>query len=115
MATLFPKTISYQTATGGYSETTGKWEESALEDLTFQGNVQPMTGKEIQSSGIARLDKGAVKIYSNTRLPVSEEGGDAAGAIVQYAGKKWEVVAELPYLNSLIEHYKYIAAYRGEI
>ena len=55
-----------------------------------------------------------MKVYSNTPLAVSVEGGDTPGDIVVWQGRQWEVVAELPYQNGLIPHYKYLATDIGE-
>lgn len=118
MSTLFPKTITYEAHTANGSAGSyigGVWVPGDSEDLTFEGSVQPASGKEINSLPVGREDTGKVKIYSDRVLPVSKESGDDAGAIVQWKGQQWMVIYDAGYQNSLIPHYKYIAEYYGEI
>ena len=114
MSTLFPKTIDYISGSGG-SYVNGVFVPGAPVASTFQGSVQPMSGKEIQSFSWARKDTGHVKIYSGTPLPISTEGGDTKGAVVEWQSQLWEVVHELKNQNDLIPHYKYIAEYRDGV
>lgn len=111
MSTLFPKTIDYLQVTGSYVN--GVWTK-AESASTFEGSVQPVTGKEVESLPVGREDRGKVKVYSNTPLNVSTEAQGHSGDIVIWEGQKWEVIFELKYQNGLIDHYKYIAEYRGE-
>lgn len=111
MSTLFHRTIQAEHRTGSYVR--GDWVVAAVENFTFTGSVQPLTGKETEFLPENRRDTGLVKIYSNTPLEVSLEGSNTAGDVVIWAGKRWEVVQELVYANGLVEHYKYIAAYIG--
>ncbi len=115
MSTLFPKTITIEVETGGgYNAGTGKWVDGVITEPTFEGSVQPMTGKEVKSYDYLRQDVGYVKIYSSTQLNVSIKDGDTPGDIVTWQGDTWELVKELKYQNDLIPHYKYFGAYRGE-
>ena len=109
--TLFPKTITYQTQP--FTLVKGVATLGTPVVSTFQGSVQPMSGKEINSLPVGREDTGKVKIYSDTILPVSVKDGDDSGAIVIWQSQKWEVIFELKYQNNLINHYKYIGEYRG--
>lgn len=111
MSTLFPRTIQAEHRTGSYVR--GDWVVSTVENFTFTGSVQPLTGKETEFLPENRRDTGLVKIYSNTPLAVSLEGSNTAGDVVIWAGKRWELIQELVYANGLVEHYKYIAAYIG--
>jgi hypothetical protein len=116
MGTLFPKTIPFEYDTpGSYSGAGGEWVPGATITSTFQGSVQPMSGKEIESLPANRRDMGMSKIYSSIPLPISTEGGDTKGAFVIWLSKKWEVVYEMENQNSLIPHYKYAAQYRGVV
>ena len=110
--TLFPKTIPVSTQPGGYVN--GEWVIGTPVVGTFVGSVQPMTDKEIQALPVARKDVGYVKIYSNTPLNVSTEGGAQVGDVVTWQGSKWEVVSAGEYQNGLINHYKYVGMYTGE-
>ena len=114
--TLFAKTIPYQTQSGGdYTTNKGKWTPGSAVQNTFQGSVQPISGKEIASLPVGRADIGLVKIYSSTPLPVSVQGGTESGAIISYLSQSWEVIFEMKFQNGIINHYKYIAEYRGQI
>ena len=111
MSTLFPKSISYETHTAGITEgsynAAGDWVAGSSETLTLLGSVQPASGEEIESLPVGRRNRGVSKIYSDRALPIAEEGGGEAGAIVFWQGDKWEVVKEGKYKNDLIPHYKY--------
>jgi hypothetical protein len=113
MSTLFPKIISYTETLGAWEGP--RWVEGEEVPGTFLGSVQPMTEKEIDSLQVGRENTGKVKIYSDTLLAISTEGGDAKGAVVEWNNKKWEVIQANNYNNDLIPHYKYIGEYRGEI
>ena len=91
MSTLFPRTIQAEHRTGSYSR--GDWVVSTVENFTFTGSVQPLTGKETEILPENRRDTGLVKIYSNTTLAVSLEGSTTAGDVVIWAGKRW---AQIP-------------------
>lgn len=112
MSTLFPKTITYVQRTATLSD--GVWSETETSS-TFVGSVQPVSGKDTQFLPEGRRDTGLVKVYSNTALSVSIEGENKPGDIVIWCGKKWEIIQELSYQNDLINHYKYLAAYIGEV
>lgn len=113
MSTLFPRnTIDYYTVT--VSTTNGVDTEIPVAS-TFIGSVQPTTGKDIESLPSGRGDLGMVKIYSDTELNVSVEGSNTPGDIVVWQGQRWQVVHEMKFQNSLINHYKYFAEYRDEV
>lgn len=84
-------------------------------DSTFNGTVQPATGKDLESFEIGPEDKGFVKIYSDTQLNVSIQGSDNSGDIVIWQNKEWKVIKELEYQNNLLSHYKYMARFEGDI
>lgn len=111
MSTLFPKTISYKQVTGSYVN--GVWTPIEA-DSTFEGSVQPMTGKDLVSLVVGREDLGKVKVYSDSKLNVSLEGSNKSGDKIIWQGQIWEIIQELQYQNDLIPHYKYIGEYRGE-
>lgn len=119
MSTLFPKQIIYEHHTangtqGSYNDA-GDWIPGDTGEFFFRGSVQPTSGKEIDSLPVGRADTGKVKIYSDSVLPVSKQGGKEAGAIVFWKNQKWEVIYELTFQNNLIPHYKYIGEYKGEL
>lgn len=112
MSTLFPRTLVVRHRTGSLVK--GVWTPGPVESGTFIGSVQPIRGKDLDLLPIGRRDIGSVKVYSNTPLAVSIEGGSQPGDIVVWQGRQWEVVASLPYQNEVISHYKYIATDIGE-
>lgn len=107
MATLFPKLHTYKTVSGEWVR--GEW-VSSQQSATFRGSIQPTVGKDTDFLPQARRDKGAVKLYSDTPLNVSQEGAAHSGDIVSWQGRDYEVVTALPYQNGLIPHYKYLAS-----
>jgi len=111
MSTLFPKTINYKNVSGAYVD--GEYQKSDVES-TFTGSVQPVTGKDTVSLEVGRDDLGKVKIYSDSELNVSIEGNTSKpGDVVIWQGDEWEVIQEMKFQNDLINHYKYIAEFRG--
>lgn len=113
MSTLFPTAIPVVTASGSYVG--GIWTKGTPVASTFQGSCQPVTAKDTEARDIGRKDVGKIKVYSGTALAVGIEGSDNSGDIVQWQGSNWEIIQALPYQNSLIPHYKYIAEYRGSL
>jgi len=112
MSTLFPKTITYTAVT--FTRVNGKVSKVNTPG-TFTGSVQPLSGKELDVVDVGRADLGKVKIYSNTVLKVAIEGSNTPGDVVQWQGRKWEVIAAMEYQNDLINHYKYIGEYREQV
>lgn len=117
MSTLFPKKIPYVTHTK--NDTAGRYDEAGdyvpgveSDPLYFYGSVQPASGQDFQSLPTGRETKGIVKVYSDRELPISRTGRMETGAIFTWRGKKYEVVAEGDYANTLIEHYKYLADFK---
>ena len=113
MSTLFPRnTINYFVVT----TTTVKGVATKTETAgTFVGSVQPITGKDLESLPTGRSDRGVVKVYSDTQLNVSLKATNKPGDIIVWQGQRWETVYEMQFQNGLIDHFKYIAEYRGEV
>jgi len=105
---LLPQTYSEEGAGGGYN-TNGDYVPASLVSKTFLGTIQPMTSKELMTFPEGERDKGIVKIYSDRRLPVSEQGEVGIGALVDFAGEQYRCRKESVYSSGLINHYKYIA------
>jgi len=72
-----------------------------------RGTVQPFNGKETVPAVAAARNTGTVKVYSSERLDFRSEDGTGLG-YVRCGGFLYELVDELPNLNGLIEHYKYV-------
>ena len=112
---LFPEDI---TATD-YTYTQDKMTVSYVAGTPYiiQADIQPGTGENegssVNSSPQGRKEIGLVRVYSNQKLKVSEEGTQTRGTVVDWNGHKWEIIQELPYqkgsIFSLVDHYKYFA------
>lgn len=111
MGSLFPLSYSFTTQIGSYVN--GIWTVGTNTVSTFLGSCQPITGKELETLAIGRKDLGKIKIYTDSDLPVSIEGGTDSGAIVTYNGQTWEVISKMTYISGLIEHKKYVAELRN--
>jgi len=118
--TLISGTQTYKYSLGKYIR--GIWTEIHPEQLTFEGSIQPLNLKDINSLNVGREDKGKIKIYSDIKLPIGSEIEDTkediekkSGAIIQWQGSTWEIIAESAYQMGLISHYKYIAELREKI
>jgi hypothetical protein len=72
-----------------------------------RGTVQPFNGKETVPAVAASRNTGTVKVYSSERLDFRSEDGNGLG-YVRCGGFLYELVDELPNLNGLIDHYKYV-------
>ena len=112
--TLFPKTIQYETHSGG-SYVDGIWVDGITVLNTFAGSVQPISDEDVNSLPVARQKQGLMKVYADIELPITKEGGNEKGTIVIWQNKKYEVIQKLDYQNNLISHYKYIIALREEL
>jgi hypothetical protein len=74
---------------------------------TVRGTVQPFNGKETVPAVALSRNTGTVKVYSSERLDFRSEDGNGLG-YVRCGGFLYELVDELPNLNGLIDHYKYV-------
>lgn len=75
---------------------------------SVRGTVQPLNGKETVPAVALSRNAGTVKVYSSERLDFRSEDGTGLG-YVRCAGVLYELVDELPNVNGLIDHWKYIA------
>ena len=73
-----------------------------------RGTVQPLNGKETVPAVALSRNTGTVKVYSSERLDFRSEDGTGLG-YVRCGGAFYELVDELPNVNGLIDHWKYIA------
>lgn len=111
---LFDKKIDYLQVTLADADDDGRYERDEV-PATFQGNVQPMSGKETESLNIGRENEGFVKIYTNVRLNVASEKTNKPGDVVIWQGQQWEILDEQVYQNGLLNHYKYIAQFLKDV
>ena len=111
MSTLFPSNITVEKVT--FTITNGESTPSVTE-VTFTGSIQPVSAHELLALDIGRVNVGKIKIFSNDRLFVSRVDTNTPGDLVKWDGKVYEVIQENPYLNGLIQHYKYFAELRND-
>lgn len=114
MSTLFPKPLTAYRKAGAY-DTNGVWQEAAAASIAFNGSIQPMTGAEISNLPVGRETDGKCKIFSDTRLQISQQEGDNAGDYIQWQGFTWELIWEQAYDNDLIPHSYYVGECRGPV
>jgi len=114
MGSLFPRPITGERLT--LTEVDGIDTIAGTTPITNQGSIQPLSGKEAESFGIMRQDKGLVQIFCDDKLMVGESGtANKTGDIVFWDGRKWEVIAELTRDQGVINHLRYAAEYVGGI
>lgn len=109
---LFPKEYQAIRKVGGRVD--GVWKDTE-ETITFEGNVQPTNGRDIDPMLVGRHNTGLIKAWSHTKLEVSEEGTTHAGDLILWEGSKWEIIAQLPNAGEILGPgvvYKYLAARR---
>lgn len=114
--TLFRKSYSaIRIANGSYVN--GLWVSGAETDSTITASIQPLSAKEVESENVGRDQKGAVKVYTNDILNISQynDTTKTQGDIVIYDGDKYELLKKYRYDSDLITHYKYIGEYRGAV
>lgn len=108
VATLFNRELEYMRIGKATRDTRGNSVPGALTTRSVRGTVQPLNGKETVPAVAASRNTGTVKVYSTERLDFRAEDGEGTG-YVKCGGYLYELVDELPNLNGLINHWKYIA------
>ena len=108
MATLFNRSFEFIALPKAQRDVYGKVIPAQATTRTVRGTVQPLNGKETVPAVAASRNTGTVKVYSTERLEFRSEDGNGQG-FVRCGSSLYELVDELPNLNGLIEHWKYIA------
>lgn len=108
MATLFNRSFEFIALPKAQRDVYGKVVPAQATTRTVRGTVQPLNGKETVPAVAASRNTGTVKVYSTERLEFRSEDGNGQG-FVSCGGYLYELVDELPNLNGLIDHWKYIA------
>lgn len=108
MSTLFDREFEYLRLEKTTFDVRGNEIPGALSVRNVRGTVQPMNGKETIPAVALSRNTGTVKVYSTERLDFRAEDGTGVG-YVRCAGSVYELVDELPNVNGLIDHWKYIA------
>lgn len=108
MATLFNRAFEYLRLDRPTTDLRGNVVPGNLTTKEVRGTVQPLNGKETVPAVALSRNTGTVKVYSSERLDFRSEDGVGLG-YVRCGGHLYELVDELPNLNGLIDHWKYIA------
>lgn len=105
---LLPQTYYEESGGAGYNDD-GRYVDGTLVLKSFLGTIQPMTSKELMTFPEGERDQGIVKVYSDRRLPVSEQGEIGIGALVVFGDERYRCRKESIYSSGLISHFKYVA------
>lgn len=108
MATLFNRYFEYLRREKPSFDERGNAVAGSFQSRTVRGSVQPMNGKETVPAIALSRNTGTAKVYSSERLDFRSEDGSGLG-YVRLGGFVYELVDELPNVNGLIDHWKYIA------
>lgn len=115
MGSLFPQPITVQRTTLLLVD--GVYTDSGSTEEATQGSLQPFTGEVPEDLVNMRTAKGFIDIYCDDKLVVSTPGNDSKlkGDIVVFDGGRWEVVKQLTYNQGIIDHFRYMGSYIGEV
>jgi hypothetical protein len=98
----------------------GRWREGPSTENTILADIQPITGEELKSLNVGRENVGKIKIYTNNKLNIGQEGTSISDNVVKWInGDKitwnneiYELIAEEIRDNNILNHYKYIGELR---
>ena len=110
---MFPKTYILKTYKEG-ELVKGQFIPGAQFSRNTIADIQPITGKELESLNIGRQELGKIKIYTDDIYTISKEGTKQNSDIIVWQENNYEIIQKLPYDNNLINHNKYIAEIRVE-
>jgi predicted nucleic acid-binding protein len=110
MAVLFPKKYTInELSSGEYVD--GWWEEGAMFSMEIEADIQPLTGRELESLDVGRRGVGKIRIYTDKDLQIADAAINDNGDIVIYDEKKYEIISKEP-RKGIMNHNKYIAELR---
>ena len=88
----------------------GRYVPGETETITIFPSIQPMKPSEIKMLFEGRRNVEAIKIYTETRMFVSDEKNNKKATKVLYDGKNYEVhMVENWAIGTDIKHYKVVA------
>ena len=95
-------------ATGGYVD--GVWIGGSRSVLTTVASCQPASTKQdLLALPEGRQHSDLIKIYSDDRLQIAEEGLGLQPDCVVFDGVAFEIVSYFAHQSGVINHYKYMA------
>ncbi len=86
--------------------TNGRWVEGEYETFTFNGSVQPLTGKAMDALPEGRRERASYTVYTETLLRGVESGTNPDEVFV--FGAWHEVFRVEPWQNGILPHYRAI-------
>jgi len=102
----------YAMSDGGYNVNTGLYEKGDWEEYDFRGTVQSLKDKELENFDVAMKEKGMIRVYSTTALPIITSGIETSlGALVLHNNRYYKLIIEEKWDNGIINHYKYFGVY----
>ena len=106
MSSLFRKPLYGQRLVEG-SRVNGRWVEGAATDISFDASVQPVSDHDLVFLDIARRESKSYTLYTDFKLKALTDGTSNPDRVF-IDGDTFEVIAEAPWRNNVISHYKYI-------
>lgn len=105
---IFRKSLIIKRYSGG-AYVHGIWSESAPNELTIRGSVQPVTSEDLQRLPEARRLFKLYRVYSEEHLKSVRENLENPDIVV-ISGEDYEVIDVDDWSNGIIQHYKSIVA-----
>lgn len=89
----------------------GIWVAGSRSVSSVSASVQPVTvfGQDMQAMAEGRHMSDFVKVYSDTRLKVTDDGKNIQPDIIVSQGFGYELVSIFANQSDVINHYKYVA------
>jgi len=111
MSIFFPQTWSKTQYTAG-SYVNGKWVEGTPTVSALIADIQPISGKELDTLTIGDRNIGKIKVYTSEALIIMNEGTYQSGDRVTWNGEIYELIGKQERNGGLITHIKYIGELR---
>lgn len=107
MQTLLNRHFKYvSVGPGKYVD--GHFKHGGVSVRNVRGTVQTINAQDAAPYADGSRNLGFVKIYASEKLDARKEGGSPGGFVV-LDGNFYQILDEMPNLNDIISHYKYIA------
>ena len=110
MSVLFPKTLTVSRPNDTFVN--GIATDGTATTITFKGNVQPLSNRDMVALNIGRADLGKIAIYCDTILGEGRLGGPLKGDRIVFSGQTYEIIQENVHDNGILPHEMYIAELR---
>jgi len=115
---FFRKSYPILRDSGNGSYVRGVWTPTGQNTATTIVSIQPISGMELESLNIGQRSLGKVKAYTNEEYKIAVYDSNNTikvnGDVLIFRNEKYEVIQKLPNQSNIINHFKYVAEYRGE-